>query len=388
MSSPFLLIRILGLILTVFFVFYKGRGDNRHKILALFFLSVTIAAFSISWHVLHTAPIIAILSSHFSATVLLSAPLAYLYIYRSFQDRPWSARKDSWHFLPAILIFFGQLPYNLSSWEYKRSIIEKIQTNQVNYKEHLMNAWVTPQQFQLIFIIQVIFYLTLIWKKWIPSSQNLPVEATSFRRIWLKWFTGVFTVNCLLSISMALLRFNDIKTSLSVDLVTQIMEIGSMSYIFLNAVVLFAPILTNSDIIKSLSEQKGESAIKRFSPEYIQTIEEKLNLYIELKKFLEADSKLSGLAEFTGIPLHHLSAYFNQHLCQSFPDWRNNLRIIEAKQLITEGISDELNMEGIAQRVGFTNRSTFSIVFRKHAGVSPTDFSRLQNTDNQSKLTA
>jgi AraC-like DNA-binding protein len=379
---------MLGLILTLFFVFYKGRSDNRHKILAFFFLSVTIGSFSISWHVLQTAPAIAILSSHFSASILLAAPLAYLYIDRSFQERPWSARKDNWHFLPAMFVFFGHLPYSVSSWEYKRSIIEKIQTNQVNYKEHLMNAWVTPQQFQLIFTAQIIIYLTLIWKKWIPSTQQPPVEITSFRRIWLKWFTGVFTVNCLLSISMAFLKFNNIQTSLSVELVKHVMEIGSIFYIFLNAVVLFAPILTNSDIIKSLSENKGESAIKRFSPEYIQTIEEKLNLYVEAKKFLEADSKIAGLVEFTSIPLHHLSAYFNQHLYQSFPDWRNNLRIIEAKQLIAEGLCDELNMEGIAQRVGFTNRSTFSIVFRKHAGISPTDFWRLQNTDNQSKLTA
>ncbi len=389
MSSLFLVIRMIGVILTFIFVFYKGRTENRHRILALFFLSVTIAAFSVNWHVARTASVIAILSSHFSATLLLCAPLAYLYIHLSIiQDRPWSFRKNIGHFLPSIFIFLGQLPYNLSSWEHKRSIIERIQTNQVNYKEHLMNVLVTPQQFHLLFIIQTLFYLILIWKKWIPSKKQQIQRPHTYKRIWLLWFTGVFSVNCLLSISMSVLRFNSIGTSLPIDLIRQIMEIGNMSYIFLNAIVLFAPILTNLDINKLLATQKSEPTPKNFSPDYLQTIEEKLNLYVEAKKFMEVESKLSDLVEFTGIPLHHLSAYFNQHLCQSFPDWRNQHRINEAKRLILEGHFEELNMEGIARSVGFTNRSTFSVVFRKHAGVSPTDFSRRQDTENQSKLTA
>jgi len=384
MSFPFLLIRTIGLILTLIFLFHIGRRDNRLRILALFFLTVSLSAFFGNIYMGQNFLRLSIISSHFSATTLLPVVLAFLYVSLNIENRPLSLQKDGWHFLPSLFIFIGQLPYITSSWEHKQAIVQKIQSLQIDRNAHVLNSFVTPLQYQLLFVIQVFIYLFLIWKKMAPIYRQGETASTTIeanRATWLKWFTGVFTFNCLMSVGMAAFKFSRFEALFPVTIITQIREIGSMSYIFLTAVILFAPFFsrTAATTISTELQKKGSSAeqtSKRFSSDYVQTIEEKLNLYVASKKFLDADSKITEVAEYTGIPLHHLSAYFNQHLCTSFPDWRNNLRIIEAKQLISNGLGDELNMEGIAQRVGFTNRSTFSVVFRKHAGLSPTEFSR------------
>ncbi|MCK5735095.1 MAG: helix-turn-helix transcriptional regulator, partial [Spirochaetaceae bacterium] len=72
----------------------------------------------------------------------------------------------------------------------------------------------------------------------------------------------------------------------------------------------------------------------------------------------------------------YFSRLFKEEAGQSFKIYLNNLRIDEAKNLLSE---TTLPLIEIASRVGFEDQSYFSRVFRNVVGISPGRFRRTAN---------
>ncbi|MCC5648212.1 helix-turn-helix domain-containing protein, partial [Nostoc sp. CHAB 5824] len=56
----------------------------------------------------------------------------------------------------------------------------------------------------------------------------------------------------------------------------------------------------------------------------------------------------------------------------------NKYRIEEAKSLLFSEKFNHLNILGIAFQSGFNSKTTFNITFKKHTGLSPTDYVKSQ----------
>jgi AraC-like DNA-binding protein len=89
------------------------------------------------------------------------------------------------------------------------------------------------------------------------------------------------------------------------------------------------------------------------------------------KPYLTAGYGIRHLAKGLNIPAYQLSAFINQRLGMKFNDFFNRYRVRYCLQIIEMGMASDLNMRGLAQQCGFSNRNTFSIAFKKFAGVSP-----------------
>jgi AraC-like DNA-binding protein len=83
---------------------------------------------------------------------------------------------------------------------------------------------------------------------------------------------------------------------------------------------------------------------------------------------------LGRLAIAIKVPLHHLSYYFNDILKIKFTDWRNDLRIAYAINLMNSASMDTLTLEAIAEQSGFTSRSTFIRAFKNKTTLIPRDY--------------
>ncbi len=79
----------------------------------------------------------------------------------------------------------------------------------------------------------------------------------------------------------------------------------------------------------------------------------------DYKPYLQSDCNLAYIAKLTKIPAHHISYFFREVRHQSFNDYRNTWRVEHAKNLILEGKTDDLSMEGIGSLSGFSSRNTF-----------------------------
>lgn len=83
---------------------------------------------------------------------------------------------------------------------------------------------------------------------------------------------------------------------------------------------------------------------------------------------------LNTLSHTFHLSYSYLSAYFNEASPQSFNEFLNEIRINKAKEFLTH---TQLSILEISERVGYTDQSYFSKVFKKTTGFSPSQYKKL-----------
>ncbi len=82
---------------------------------------------------------------------------------------------------------------------------------------------------------------------------------------------------------------------------------------------------------------------------------------------------LASLAEHVGISAPHLSRQFARELGEGFSELLNRIRLEQAVRLLESG---KMRSHEVAYAVGFTDPSYFSRVFKKYAGMRPSEYRR------------
>ncbi|MEL7160993.1 MAG: AraC family transcriptional regulator, partial [Bacteroidota bacterium] len=97
--------------------------------------------------------------------------------------------------------------------------------------------------------------------------------------------------------------------------------------------------------------------------------------------FLQQELSLKDFATEVERPTREVSRAINQGLGVSFLDFVNRYRVDHCKELLRQEQFDHLSLLGIALDSGFNSKSTFNRVFKKFAGVSPSEYRKAaQNT--------
>jgi YesN/AraC family two-component response regulator len=97
-------------------------------------------------------------------------------------------------------------------------------------------------------------------------------------------------------------------------------------------------------------------------------------LMAEEKPYLEAGLTLDDMCKKLNTNRTYLSQMIHDNFNQNFNGYLNELRIKEARRLLTESKYDHLSIEGIGEMVGFRNKVTFHSIFKKYIGVTPSYF--------------
>lgn len=101
----------------------------------------------------------------------------------------------------------------------------------------------------------------------------------------------------------------------------------------------------------------------------------KLVHYIESEApYLDSTFSLSSLAEKTGIPAYHISQILNTELHTTFYDYINSYRVATCKQLIRVNQDSKKSILEFMYDSGFSSKSVFNKAFKKHTGITPTEF--------------
>ena len=98
------------------------------------------------------------------------------------------------------------------------------------------------------------------------------------------------------------------------------------------------------------------------------------------KPYLDANLTLQELAGRVSISLNHLSQLLNERLNQTFFDFVNSYRVQEAKRELCNPAKAHLTILAIAYDVGFNSKSSFNSAFKKHTGITPSEFKRRLKT--------
>ena len=128
-----------------------------------------------------------------------------------------------------------------------------------------------------------------------------------------------------------------------------------------------------ADVVEKSSLHKASNSnVTHFESAYLISIGKKTDAYMkEFQPYLQADFNLAACSKLIKIPAHHLAYCFREEKKQSFTNYRNELRVNHAKNLIMEGKSTDLTLEGIGLLSGFSSRNTFFTAFKKAEGISP-----------------
>lgn len=339
-------------ILLGLFTLWRYRSDPQAIFFMALFLSYILYAFKSqlagTGHSMH-------LSQRwffFPGTFLLAAGPALWFYTRAYTDRtrPFT-RKDALHFLPALLIVLFTLVLFLGEPEWRDRAL-------YNGFDHYP-AWSE----QLVFLFSGTYY------GWCTYRQVVHHKQLSSDRI--RWFKGLLGAHlgfiglwAFMLISNFLL-YHSMATSLEyhwIWLFTALFALaGTYLFIFYRSLI-FSP---------------ANGKEKRLEAPEVEVLRSKLlQLMQEDKPYLDPDLNLQGLAELLGIKEKELSELLNTGLKTNFYQFVNQYRLEEVKKLLLDPEKQHLTNLAIAQEAGFSSRSTFFNLFKKHFGTTPGAFKK------------
>lgn len=303
---------------------------------------------------------------------LLPGPFLYFYFRNIFLPKaPTSHWLDSLHFLPSFLHLINILPYLLSPFAYKLSVAHAIHANLNAIQEININSLYS---FKFAFLsrpISLLIYLfactTLFLKRFSQANKQM--------RLWLLCFITCLLLTTVAYLSVALQLF---KISFRIEnFQTNPLYLSSgLAYIFLPiSLILFFP-----EVLYGIHKKESPPA-----KELVELNEEEKDLYESIalritsdlqtrKPFLDPSFDLADLSKQLDVPKNQISWVCKHLLGKKFTDLRTHYRITHAKELLDQGLSESITIDGIGSKSGFKSRSTFYEAFKAETGMTPSQY--------------
>jgi len=171
---------------------------------------------------------------------------------------------------------------------------------------------------------------------------------------------------------------SDIEILNFIRLILILLLLCFLSWILLKSMYqpeLFKGIDTKHKLVKRIVRNNDLILESKRNQETIEFLQE----HMENKEpYLDASLTIKKLADQTNIPSNELSILINHHLGKHFFDFVNEYRIKKAIQIFKESTDDKLTVLEVLFEVGFNSKSPFNTAFKKHTGLTPTQYRNTQ----------
>jgi AraC-like DNA-binding protein len=97
------------------------------------------------------------------------------------------------------------------------------------------------------------------------------------------------------------------------------------------------------------------------------------------RPYIDPDLTLAALANKLSVSTHNLSEVINTRFNQNFFDFVNAYRVEQAKRDLIDPQKREWKILAIAFETGFNSKTSFNTLFKKHTGLSPSEFRERMN---------
>lgn len=279
------------------------------------------------------------------------------------------------HFIPFILVvIYGIVFVYLESSEFKLALIR----NEVEPLPGLEIINYLKPVHGMIYVFLTIKVVKVYNNKIKDSYSN--IEYINLN--WLRHLAvGLSIVWGIVVVSFIADAFSEeeLKMDYMIYLAASVL-IYSIGYLSLRQ-----PQIFEKGMLKSNQESKEDSKIKvdevaSYQKSGLTESEAQNQMKILLsimntdKPYLKSDLTLRELAGKLSLSPHNLSEVLNTHLNQNFYDFINRYRVEEVKQRLADSKSEQFSLLGIAFDSGFNSKSAFNTIFKKHTGVTPSQY--------------
>lgn len=94
----------------------------------------------------------------------------------------------------------------------------------------------------------------------------------------------------------------------------------------------------------------------------------------EEKPYMNSDLTLTQLAQLLRVSAHNLSEVINTHMGQNFFDFINQYRVEQVKKDLANPQKQQFTFLALALEAGFNSKSSFNAIFKKHVGLTPSEY--------------
>ncbi len=95
--------------------------------------------------------------------------------------------------------------------------------------------------------------------------------------------------------------------------------------------------------------------------------------------YREPELTILDVSQRLTVPRHHVTQVLNEKLEKNFYTFINEYRIEDAKQRLKDPKNDNLTVLAIGYDAGFNSKSSFNTLFKKHVGMTPSEFRKINN---------
>jgi AraC-like DNA-binding protein len=331
-----------------------------------------------------------ILSIPINASAFAIGPLAFLYVRSILKDEVHFTKNDWLHFILFAIIFLGRITYNLSSWDDKLLLADKIingSWRSLSYSSlnHFLSLRISYKLKGLHFLIYIIAIWYILLKGRIKGTLSLALlKQQKIVYDWLYFFAVTVSI---LGVLLGIILFSNTKDKSTYQLEANIlfMFVFSGCLILILGLILYPQILYGIPMEKTLvkindevneSEVMDETDNISFHEDYIENISVLIERWKEEYKFKDPNSTMKSLSEDIDIPKHHLAYFFNQIKKEKYIDWRNELRVKYAVEILGREQKYNKTIEVLGAESGFRSYSAFIRSFKQFTGKLPKDFIR------------
>jgi AraC-like DNA-binding protein len=299
--------------------------------------------------------------------IFLIGPLYYLYATSLLSAAFAIDLKRALHFVPAVLCYLLLLPFYAKAPEAKAAFLSGIIQNGFIIFPLDLYVLISLSTCQMLAYFYLTFTVLLNYEE---SFMRESASAEILNLNWLKkmslWFSLYMVLFFIAYFQLFLLKAHRQEIFYVVMLILSGF-IHAVGYHAIKQPEIFSAAKPAPAAPKYQKTALPESKTKTY-------LEKLLRLLETEKPFLNPELKLSNLAEKLDILPNHLSQVINAELGKNFFDFINEYRITEAKNRLRNPQYGHYSILAIALEVGFNNKASFNRVFKKHTGMTPSDF--------------
>jgi AraC-like DNA-binding protein len=400
-----LYISLLTIILSGLLVTYNWRINKNTIYLGGFFSILATYGLTHYFTIYANSPFwLAVFYNNFSPFWFLTGPLLLFYYRGTLTDNSKLRTSDIIHFIPFLLQLAGIFPYLLTPFSYKVGITSQI-LNDLNLLTQFKVNWITTPLVNFfarpILVFMYLGSITYMLWKYNPQSQRIKVPLQQYKLIY-RWLIILAATTAILIFNFFLLSLSLSKQTVTATLINdQFTHIFSgVAYFCMSFMLLLFPrILYGMPIYNAntVSEINNQERLKKESNTILEVpnlvaevslpqddpfyeLVDKINVYLTKEEpYVNPDFTINELAVALKVPVHHLSYCLNTLMNVKFTTLRTQLRIQYATKLLESGQADELSMDGIGKKSGFSTRSNFYNAFKTETGMTPSEYLERKN---------
>lgn len=366
-------------IFTSFILFYYRKDFNRSNLyLALFYLcSNLIVLVYYGLHFTKDPFWEGVFFVQFMPLSFVIGPLLFYYVKYAVADDKVLKKVDFLHMIPAVIVIIYSLPYTTLPFSKKVEIAHHIQAVTQDYDFSI--SFFSLKKMLFLRPLHLFFYcvLSLVYFKIDTTKRKAKYGQLPVNYKLIKWWIYILVgVQLFISSYCLLDSYADFILNEYAGIINQknYFRFLGVAFFLQNILLfMFPKILFDTISYPDATFAKIRTAhLKKGNTEEVNlNITDQLNAYVLQKPYLTKGFNLSKMAFDLKLSERVLSNYFNTELVVSFSEWKNNLRIDCACNMIDEGKVNKLTVEGISLNVGFSSRSKFIDAFKARKGVTP-----------------